>query len=97
MPQPSQDPEGLPGCSPQSVQASGLEFHTVIFVLKDTMACPQDYYQGLRFHRLLPHKKKQPFALTLTSAPWFYCCISEPPFLRLTLVACLIVRQVFFI
>lgn len=59
-------PQSLPGCSPQSVQAPQLEFHTVIFVLKDTMPC-QDCYQGVWFHWLLPHKGKWPFALTLAS------------------------------
>lgn len=81
----SQKPESLWGCSSQSVQASRLEFHTVIFVLKDTMPCHQDGYQGLRFHWLLSHKEKLPFALTLAShwqmsrfnsVLWFHYCIS---------------------
>lgn len=35
------DPESLWGCSPQSERASQQEFHTVIFVLGDTMPCRQ--------------------------------------------------------
>lgn len=48
-----QNPECLCDCSPQSAPGSQQEFHTVIFVLKDTMPCQQDRYCGARFHRLL--------------------------------------------
>lgn len=39
-------PQSLFGCLPQSVQSSQQEFHTVIFVLKDTMPCQHDCNPG---------------------------------------------------
>lgn len=44
-----QDPESPCGCSPQSVQCSQPEFHTFIFVLKDTMPRQLDWNWGPAF------------------------------------------------
>lgn len=44
--------ESLRGCSSPSVQGSEQEFHTVIFVPKDTKPCQQGCYRGARFHSM---------------------------------------------
>lgn len=48
----------LRGCSPQSAQAAPLEFHTVIFVLKDTMACSRTVTRGSGFTGCCHTKRK---------------------------------------
>lgn len=45
-------PESLGACSSPSVRGSQQEFHTVIFVPKDTKPCQQGCYRGAGFHSM---------------------------------------------
>lgn len=80
------DPESLCGCSAQSVQCAKQEFHTVIFVPKDTTTCQQDCNWGASFHWLLTDNGRR-----LPQWPWhrigayhadiaLYCVSSLLPF-----------------